>query len=193
MPESKLENLLLVLLAIFLTNIFSALFQINLLITILFNLICVSIFLVIYFFGYFLRKKLVIKLRNPLKRIISELELYDKIKDDLKLEKKVLNRLYKDCKSSELLEGPFIILSMDSKYKSFFKFQKEGGSPLITIYFWKSSGDKPYQFQIYTPRSPSPYNSKKMNNPSRKAETIQKQKSELNKCIGILREFLELF
>lgn len=86
MAESKLEKLILVLIAIVLTNIFSALFQINLFITIIFNLVFLAILLVTYFFGYFFRKKIVIKFRNPLKRIITDLELYDNIKENTKLE-----------------------------------------------------------------------------------------------------------
>jgi hypothetical protein len=84
MSESKIENLLLVLIAIFLTNIFSALFQISLSLTIIFNLICVSVFLTLYFFGYILRNKIIIKIKNPLERIINDLEEYEKNRDDLK-------------------------------------------------------------------------------------------------------------
>jgi hypothetical protein len=84
MSESKIENLLLVLIAIFLTNIFSALFQISLSLTIIFNLICVSVFLTFYFFGYILRNKIIIKIKNPLERIINDLEEYEKNRDDLK-------------------------------------------------------------------------------------------------------------
>ena len=146
MPESKLENLLLVLIAIFLTNIFSALFQINLSMTIIFNLICVSFFLILYFFGYILRNKIVIKIRNPIKRIINDLEQYEKIREDLKLEKKVINRLYKNFKLCLLLGGRFIISSGGNKEKTFFNFKKEGGNKMCQIYFWKLSNNKPYQF-----------------------------------------------
>lgn len=189
MSESKRENLLLVLIAIFLTNIFSVLFQINLTLAILFNLICVSIFLIIYIFEYPLRKQLVIRFRNPLKRVIIDLELYHKIKEDPKLEKKVINKLYKNFKLSELLEGPFRITTMDSIQKSFFKFQKEGENPLITIYFWKSSSNSPYQFQISSKRYNTSYESIKMSNPDQDPEI---KRDNLKKLIVILREFLEL-
>lgn len=189
MPESKLEKLLFVLIAIFLTNIFSALFQINLTLTILFNLICVSIFLILYFFGYVLRNKILIMIKNPIKRIINDLEEYEKNREDLELEKKIINRLYKNFELCLLLGGQFIISTGGNNEKTFFNFKKGGGSMIFQIYFWKLSNNKPYQFQMNNLRDNAMYSSIKMIRPDQKPEV---RREKLKKCLDILGEFLEL-
>lgn len=189
MPESKLEKLLFVLIAIFLTNIFSALFQINLTLTIIFNLICVSIFLILYFLGYILRNKILITIKNPIKRIINDLEEYEKNREDIELERKIINRLYKNFKLCLVLGGEFIINSGGNNEKTFFNFKKAAGSMIFQGYFWKLSNNKPYQFQMNNKRDNAMYSSKKMSPPDQKPEV---RREKLQKCLNILREFLEL-
>jgi len=189
MPESKLEKLFFVLIAIFLTNIFSALFQINLTLTIMFNLIWVSIFLILYFFGYILRNKILITIKNPIKRIINDLEKYEKNREDLELEKKIVDRLYKNFELCLLLGGQFIISTGGNNEKTFFNFKKGGGNMIFQSYFWKLSNNKPYQFQMNNLRDNAMYSSIKISSPDQKPEV---RREKLKKCLDILGEFLEL-
>lgn len=127
-------------------------------------------------------------MKNSLKRIISDLELYDKNRENLDSEKKILNRLYKNFELSKMLNGQFIISSGGNNEKTFFNFKKEGGKLLYQAYFWKLSNNKPYQFQINNLRDKGLYSSKKMVPPDKTPET---RRDNLNKCIKVLEEFCE--
>ncbi|MFW9970996.1 MAG: hypothetical protein ACFFDF_12450 [Candidatus Odinarchaeota archaeon] len=145
MKESKAQNIILVLIAIFGTGFLSGLFQDNIFITI-FYLIGFLVSLTIYFFGYPLRKKLVNNFINPLKKVINDLDLVDKVKEDPKKHRKIINRLYKHLKLAVFLDGSLKVLPSNSPTKPSFTFRKEGEEPLLTIYFFILSSDQPYQF-----------------------------------------------
>ncbi|MFW9968742.1 MAG: hypothetical protein ACFFDF_00990 [Candidatus Odinarchaeota archaeon] len=185
MIESKAQNIILVLIAIFGTGFLSGLFQDNIFMTI-FYLIGFLVSLVIYFFGYPLRKKVVNKFLNPLKRVIRDLELFDKVKEDPKQQRRIMNRLYKHLKLTVFLGGSLRVIASNSPTKPSFTFQKEGEKPLLTIYFFILSGDQPYQFYTSGPKE-NYYSHLERQGPSR---TSKENTEILERLIETLKQFI---
>ncbi|MFX0029718.1 MAG: hypothetical protein ACFE8B_10950 [Candidatus Hermodarchaeota archaeon] len=180
MSESKAERLILVFIIVTLTGLLTVLFQNNFIV----YLVGFLVASVIYFFGYPLRKKLVTKIIKPMKRVISDLERYDKIKGDPKEKRKVMNKLYNHLKQTVFLESSTRIIPSNSAHKPSFTFQKEGEAPLLTIQFFILSGDDPYRFQI-SGKNENYYSDLKKQAPNR---TPEENKDNLENLLTTLKE-----
>jgi len=147
MAESKTKTILIMFMSIFGTLFLSGLFQNNIFIT-SFYLIGFLISLAIYYLEYSIRRIFVQRFRNPLNLVIEDLKQFDRIKEDPKLKRKTIMRLYRHLKLTEFIEGSFKVIPSNSPIKPSFKFQEEGEESLLTIQFFILSGDQPYQFQL---------------------------------------------
>ena len=192
MTESKTEKLTIVLIAFsinaIITSIVSLFFQDVVLQVVVFS-IGLFILLIVYFFGKNIRIKLILKFRNPLKKIIEILQKHEKTKLDYEKEMKLVKDLYKSCTFCQHLKENYIpeITFNTNPFK--IVFGKMGEPRKCRIFLYKNYQNKPIKFQVerLNPKALGPYNSHEYHQSGMDSEAIQNQKQVLNDCVEFLK------